>query len=127
REQRAGSERIPHLLLDHHQLDRAETETPVGLRHDHPGPAELRELAPLLVGRTLLVLGQGAHGLGLVAGRQELLGRALDRLLIVGELEVHRIRGRPSTRSATMFLRISVVPPSIELARARWYRYVHCL
>ena len=27
--------------------------------------------------------------------------------------------GRPSTRSAMMFLRISVVPPSIELARER--------
>ena len=35
------------------------------------------------------------------------------------------VRGIPSTRSATMFLRISVVPPSIEFARARSMRYVH--
>src|SRR5918999_752566 len=36
----------------------------------------------------------------------------------------YRSFGRPSTRSATMFLRISVVPPSIELARERSSRYV---
>ena len=33
--------------------------------------------------------------------------------------DAQRARGRPSTRSATMFLRISVVPPSIEFPRAR--------
>ena len=55
---------------------------------------------------------------------KELAGGALDVALVVGEAEVHGYaaafnRGRPSTRSATMFLRISVVPPSIELPRAR--------
>ena len=46
--------------------------------------------------------------------RQALARGALDVLRVVGEVEVHA-RGSPRTRSATMFLRISVVPPSIEL------------
>ena len=83
-----------------------------------PGPAELAHLLPGVV-VVLAGLGQLAHPLELEAVREEVLGGALDRLLVVGEVEVHRSLGRPSTRSAMMFLRISVVPPSIELARAR--------
>ena len=67
-------------------------------------------------------LGELAHALGLEARREHLVGGALDRLLVVCEVEVHvpyLSFGRPSTRSAMMFLRISVVPPSIELARER--------
>src|SRR5205823_11702908 len=64
-----------------------------------------------------------AHLLQRVAGGQELARGAADVPLVLGQVEVHP-RGRPSTRSATMFLRISVVPPSIELARARRKRYV---
>ena len=56
--------------------------------------------------------------------RAEQLARGLlDLVLVLGEVEVHAAapfrRGRPSTRSATMFLRISVVPPSIVLPRER--------
>ena len=55
---------------------------------------------------------------------EQIARRALDLALVVGEAEVHLRpadlqRGRPSTRSATMFFSTSVVPPSIVLPRAR--------
>ena len=90
------------------------------------GPAELGQLAQLgpkpVVGRS--GLGRGAHGLPSGARGEQLARGALDVLLVLGEPEVHGYaeafsRGRPSTRSATMFLSTSVVPPSIELPRAR--------
>ena len=73
----------------------------------------------------VLRLGELAQALELEAARKQVAGGLLDRPLVVGEVEIHlacpsyRIRGRPSTRSAMMFFRISVVPPSIEFARAR--------
>jgi len=51
------------------------------------------------VGEPALVLQrEPADLLGGIAAREELLRRALDRLLVVGELEPHRILGSPSTR-----------------------------
>ena len=85
-------------------------------------PAELAQLLPerLVGGAGLGVL---ADALGAGALGQQLAGGALDLALVVGEPEVHQTatfrRGRPSTRSATMFLSTSVVPPSIVLPRAR--------
>ena len=71
-------------------------------------------------------LGVLAHALGLARVGEQVAGGALDLALVVGEAEVHGLlyaaafsRGRPSTRSATMFLSTSVVPPSIVLPRAR--------
>ena len=69
-------------------------------------------------------LGVLAHALGAGAVGQQVAGGALDLALVVGVSEVHGYatafsRGRPSTRSATMFLSTSVVPPSIVLPRAR--------
>src|SRR5207302_6849013 len=95
------------------------------LVHEDPGPAQLGDLPP----EPVVVparLGELAHLLELVAVRQEVVRGRLDRPLVVGVVEVHLKRGRPRTRSATMFLRISVVPPSIEFARARRKRYVQC-
>ena len=120
REEGGRGERVAHLLGDHHQLDRSQAQTAIRFRDDHAGPPELDDLLPLLIGEPALVLGQLAHRLRLVASLEKFPRGALDRLLIVGEVEVHqRMRGSPSTRSATMFLRISVLPPSIEFARAR--------
>ncbi len=90
-----------------------------------PGPAELAQLAPqLLVGAPCL--GVLAHALGSGPVGEQLARRALDLALVVGEAEVHWrpyaatfSRGSPRTRSATMFLSTSVVPPSIVLPRAR--------
>src|SRR5207244_10621867 len=45
---------------------------------------------------------------------------AAQVLLVLGEGELHqRLRGRPRTRSATMFRRISLVPASIVFPRLR--------
>jgi len=72
----------------------------------NPGPAELAELRPKV--------------LGFRPCRQQITSGLGDRALLVVQLEIHqRALGRPSTRSATMFLRISVVPPSIVLPRER--------
>src|SRR5204862_1485970 len=87
-------------------------------------PAEVGHLLPERV-VVRAGLGQLAQLLGLQPCAEEVVRRGLDGLLVVVEVEVHRILGRPITRSAMMFLRISVVPPSIELARARRKRYVH--
>src|SRR6185312_13499104 len=124
REQRRRRERIAELLLEHHEVDDPEAEAAVVLRDHQRGPAELGDRLPLLVGEPALVLErEPADLLGRVAAGEELLRGPLDGLLVVVELEPHRILGSPRTRSATMFLRISVVPPSIEFARARRNRY----
>ena len=118
-----GRDGAPELLAQDRQLDRAEALAAVLLGDGDAGPAELAELLPQrLVGAGgLRVL---AHALGAGARAEQLAGGALDVALVVGEPEVHGYatafsRGRPSTRSATMFLSTSVVPPSIELPRAR--------
>src|SRR6185503_18111553 len=109
--QRRGRDGVPELLGKQDQLDRPEVA--------QLGPAELGHLLPLGVREpTLLLEREPPHLVPRVAGREELARGALDVALVVGELEVHA-RGSPRTRSATMFLRISVVPPSIELARDR--------
>ena len=116
RRQRRRRARVAELLGHDRQLDDAEA----GLRDRQLGPAEPDDLVPLRVGEAALLLQREPPDLlELVAGAEELARGALDVLLVVGEVEVHFDRGSPSTRSATMFLRISVVPPSIELARAR--------
>ena len=87
------------------------------------GDALWRELAELGWPGIAVAEEHGGQGLGAGARAQQLAGGALDVALVVGEAEVHYAaafsRGRPSTRSATMFLSTSVVPPSIELPRER--------
>src|SRR5207248_2585093 len=117
-EEGRGRQRVAELLLHDRQLDLPELLASAALLDEDPGPPQLGHLAPDRV-VVLAALRQLAQLLRLEAGREELARRRLDRLLVVGVVEVHRSRGRPSTRSATMFLRISVVPPSIEFARAR--------
>ena len=54
------------------------------------------------------------------AVREHVARLAPQRLLILGECELHhRPLGRPSTRSAMMLRRISLVPASIVLPRER--------
>src|SRR5207249_1119904 len=61
------------------------------------------------------------------AVREHVPGLAPQQLLVLGERELHqRLLGRPRTRSATMFRRISLVPASIVLPRLRscsWPQY----
>src|SRR6185312_4838069 len=121
-QERDGRERAAELLAEDRELDLAEALAAVLLGDRDPGPAELAELGPegVVVRPGLGVL---AHLRGARASRQQLAGGALDLALVVGQAEVHQTatfrRGRPSTRSATMFLSTSVVPPSIVLPRAR--------
>ncbi len=129
--ERRRSAGVAELLAEDHELDHAEPLAAVLLRDRDPGPAELAELLPhVLVEATLL--GLRPHRVGLEARGGEALRRRLDLLLLVVESEVHlnlscsiragpgyRSFGRPSTRSAMMFLSTSEVPPSIELARER--------
>ena len=103
------------------KLDDPESLAAVLLVDKDARPAELGHLLPGVV-VVVAGLGQLAHALGLEARGEQLVRGALDRLLVVREVEVHGVYlsfGRPSTRSAMMFFRISVVPPSIELARER--------
>ena len=122
-QERDGRDRAAELLAQDRQLDGAEPLAAVLLGDGDAGPAELAELLPQrVVGAARL--GVLAHALRRGARAEQLAGGALDVALVVGEPEVHGYatafsRGRPSTRSATMFLSTSVVPPSIELPRAR--------
>ena len=123
-EERRGRERVAHLLEEHGQLDDPEALAAPLLGQRQPGPAELGHLPPAGGVGAVVAGGDLPHPLRFEAGGEEVVGGLLDRLLLVGEVEVHgvrsyRILGRPSTRSAMMFLRMSVVPPSIELARER--------
>ena len=88
--QRAGGERVAHLLGDHHELDGAEPEPAVGPRGRSPRASRARPArchcssvnprSSSASSRTVVER---------VARRQELAGGALDRLLVVGEIEVH--------------------------------------
>ncbi len=117
-----GRERAAKLLAEDRKLDLAEALAAVSLGDGDPGPAELGELLPQRrVERARL--GVLAHARRRGAFAEQVACRALDLALVVGEAEVHQAatfrRGRPSTRSATMFFSTSVVPPSIVLPRAR--------
>ena len=121
RQERHRRQRVAELLHQDHELDDAEPLAAVLLVDEDAGPAELGHLLPGVV-VVAARLGELAHALRLEARGEQLVGRPLDRLLVVREVEVHGVYlsfGRPSTRSAMMFLRISVVPPSIEFARER--------
>jgi len=67
----------------------SEPEAAVLLGHDNARPAQLRELMPLGIGEAARVDGQFTHRLRAVARGEQLAGGALDRALVVGELEVH--------------------------------------
>src|SRR5207244_11774464 len=61
------------------------------------------------------------------AVRQHLAGLPPQQLLLLGERELHqRDLGRPSTRSAMMLRRISLVPASIVLPRLRSCAFCQC-
>ena len=102
-DERPVVEHAAELLEEHRSVEEREV---VALQD--PDPAELGEL---LHRRRRCRLEERAR----LAAKVVLLGR---------EREVHqRLLGRPSTRSATMLRRISLVPASIVLPRERscWY------
>ena len=73
---------------------------------EHHGPIEKGELVELLPSPT--------------AVREHLTRLAPQQVLLLGEGELHqRDLGRPSTRSAMMLRRISLVPASIVFPRLR--------
>src|SRR4029079_3964934 len=84
-------------------------------------PAELGEFAPRRRVPPDLGVGELRDPLRRVALLQPAPRLRAERLLLCGEREVHGQRplGSPSTRSATMFRRISDVPASIVLPRLR--------
>jgi hypothetical protein len=88
-EQRRGSERVAHLLEEHCEVDDAEPLSSPLLRQRQAGPAELGHLLPVGLLEAMLALGQLADPLRFVAGGEELARGRLDRLLLVGEVEVH--------------------------------------
>ena len=96
--QRRGRQRVAHLLEEDGELDDAEALSAPLLGQRQAGPAELGHLVPVGLLEAVLALGQLADALGLVAGGEEVVGGRLDRLLLVGEVEVHR--RRPSASSA---------------------------
>ena len=109
------------LLAQDRKLDQAKPLTAILLGNRYPWPTQLAQLAPQILVEAPL-LGVGAHPLRPRALGQKLARGALDLALVLAQAEVHQAafnRGRPRTRSATMFLRTSVVPPSIVLPRAR--------
>ena len=116
--------RIAELLGQHRELDSPQVLSAVLLSDGDPRPAELDDLAPQL-GLVGVALSRFADPRHRRAVGEQLVGDALDLLLVFGQIEIHlanpfqRALGSPSTRSATMFLSTSVVPPSIVLPRAR--------
>ena len=122
RQERRGGQGIAQLLAQDRQLDGAQALATVLLGDRDPRPAEPDQLGPQRV-----VIGLAFRGLADLGERraraEQIPRRALDLVLVLGEVEIHAAapfnRGRPRTRSATMFLRISVVPPSIVLPRER--------
>ena len=100
---RAVVERTTELLEEHGRIEEREV-----VRLQDPDPAELCEL---------LHRRRGVR----VEERARLAAKVV---LLGGEREVHyRLLGSPSTRSATMLRRISLVPASIVFPRDRscWY------
>ena len=88
-EERRGGERVAHLLEENGKLDDAEALPAPLLRQRQAGPAQLGHLVPIGLLEAVLALSQLADAIGLVAGGEEVVGGRLDRLLLVGEVEVH--------------------------------------
>jgi hypothetical protein len=121
-QERHGREGEAELLGDHRELDDAQARAAVLLADRDPRPAQFAELGPQ---RGVLAAALRAARTAAHVERLSSRSRAV-RLMSYWSSErsnsmgvSYRARGRASTRSATMFLRISVVPPSIELPRAR--------
>ena len=81
-EERQRRQRVAELLHQDDQLDRAEPLAAVLLGDEDAGPAQLAELVP---GGVVVVaaLGELAHVLELEALGEQVLGGALDRVLVV--------------------------------------------
>src|SRR5207247_1863233 len=107
--------------LEHDPLfDKAQAGTTLRLRERRAGPSTTGELWP---GRAVPAirrrrdLREAREGITLL---EERAGLRAELVLLRREAEVHqRLRGRPSTRSAMMFRRISDVPASMVLPRLR--------
>ena len=119
---------VERLLADSDRLEREHRETLV-LRAALVEERLADVRAPALLEEDGLVDEAELGGGDLLSAPAAVLERvarlAAEQLLLFGEGELHqRLRGRPSTRSAMMFRRISDVPASIVLPRLRscWCR-----
>ncbi len=99
-EERRGRQGVAHLLEEDGELDDAEAVPAPLLGQRQPGPAQLGHLVPVGALEAVLALGQFADALGLVARREEVVRGRLDRLLLVGEVEVHKSATAPNASSA---------------------------
>src|SRR5207247_7354202 len=125
REERTRIERAPKLLEHDRLFDEAQAGTTLRLGDRRAGPSKTRELWP---GRAVPAILRRRDLRGAPKGVTLLEERASLRAELVlfrRAAEVHqRLRGRPRTRSAMMFRRISDVPASMVLPRLRscWWR-----
>ena len=87
--QRRGGERVAHLLEEDGELDDAEALSAPLLGQRQAGPAELGHLVPVGCVEAVVAGGELADPLGFEARGEEVVGGRLDRLLLVGEVEVH--------------------------------------
>ena len=61
REERTREEAAAHLLHEHDDVDQAQTEPAGVLRHERPGPPEVDDLLPHVVGHAAIVVEHGPH------------------------------------------------------------------
>ena len=114
-EQGLGQARPPRLFEHAHEVDVAQAQPVGGLGHDERWRAQLGEHGPAVLGllgpADLVGQFEGAQRLGGAFGIQHRAHTLAQRLLLVGEREVHdQPRGSPSRRSATTLRCISLVP-----------------
>ncbi len=121
-DERSGDERAPELLEDEGSLGHPEAEPSLALGRAQREHARVAELLPALAIEPATGVLDGAHGVGRKTAVAERADALLERDLVVGQLEVHdlqRSRGRPSTRSATMFRCTWEVPAAMLMRSAQ--------
>src|SRR5437762_3391844 len=120
REVRTRIERAAKLLEHDRLFDEAQAGTTLRLGDRRAGPSETGQLwpgraVPAILGRR--DLREAREG---VTPLEERASLRAELVLLRREAEVHqRLRGRPRTRSAMMFRKISDVPASMVLPRLR--------
>src|SRR6266498_603601 len=127
---RAREARAAHLLEEEDNVDRGAAAAPVFHGDEEARPAEDGDLLPQLGGKAALAGHALRHDVRWTVTLEEIAGGAHEKLLAVGEAEVHGLAlpsharasaGSPSPRVATVERRISEVPPAMVWPRLVWY------